>query len=57
MKKLTEKIKMEIDIQPMIATLSDAFDIKSGDVIYIFQHPGGARPVSMSSSQCNVAGE
>ena len=49
---------MEIDIQPINATPpKDAFDIKSGDVIYIFQHPGGTHPVSMSSSQCKVAGE
>ena len=57
MEKLKEKIKMDINVPPMIVELSDAFNIKSGDVIYIFQHPNGAYDVSMSSSQCKVAGE
>ena len=48
---------MDINVQPMIVELSEAFDIKSGDVIYIFQHPNCADEASMSSSQCKVAGE
>ena len=57
MEKLKGNIKMDINVPPMIVELSDAFNIKSGDVIYIFQHPNGAYDVSMSSSQCKVAGE
>ena len=57
MEKLKEMIKMDINVQPMIVELSEAFDIKSGDVIYIFQHPNGADEASISSSQCKVAGE
>ena len=48
---------MDINVQPMIVELSEAFDIKSGDMIYIFQHPNCTDEASMSSSQCKVAGE
>jgi len=61
MEKLKDEIQMDSDHDVSaipISKISEKFDIKNGDVIYIFQHPSTekGRSVYMSSSLCNVAG-